>query len=481
MDSYIYYDQSLEYPSLGEDIFSPSQYYPEYPWSEKAQHPNKIYEAIRNLFYSYGLDKDNFGKPSWNPLKKIINPGMKVLIKPNMVLHQTNNNYDVLITHPSIVRAVADYVCIALQGSGEIIIADSPIQSCNFYKLINETGYQKLKNYYTKKHINLSLLDLRQTCASINEEKEIESEELSLDPLGYQLVNLYSSSFHADQNINPSLFRVTNYAPSTMHKYHNKNSHAYLISRTVLSADAVISIPKLKTHRKAGMTGAIKNCVGIVGDKACLPHHKSGPLSEGGDEYLYKSMTKRINTLCNEVSDILNKKNFIFFVKYIRKFQHLNNILIKLYKKDNYFEGSWYGNDTISRTSLDLLRILTFSSKSGDIKASPQRNLLFLVDGIIAGEGEGPLLASPRQTGILGISDNAIILDSILTTLMGFDIKKIPTLVHALKHIGQKIDNIKITTNNSYWNNKYLSEISYQESLKFTPTSGWDGHILISK
>ena len=155
MNSYIYYDQSLEYPSLEEDIFSPSQCYPEYPWPEKAQQPNKVYEAIRSLFYSYGLDKDNFGKSSWNPLKKIISPGMKVLIKPNMVLHQTNGNYDVLITHPSIVRAVVDYVCIALQGSGEIIIADSPIQSCNFYRLINESGYQKLKNYYSKKHINL--------------------------------------------------------------------------------------------------------------------------------------------------------------------------------------------------------------------------------------------------------------------------------------------------------------------------------------
>src|ERR1022692_1434372 len=49
-------------------------------------------------------------------------------------------------------------------------------------------------------------------------------------------------------------------------------AHRYAVGNTVLSADVILNVPKLKTHMKTGMTGALKNFVGIVGSKDFLPH-----------------------------------------------------------------------------------------------------------------------------------------------------------------------------------------------------------------
>ena len=55
----------------------------------------------------------------------------------------------------------------------------------------------------------------------------------------------------------------------------------YLLSETVLSADLVVNLPKLKTHKKTGVTLALKNLVGINGDKNLLPHHCVGSPDAG--------------------------------------------------------------------------------------------------------------------------------------------------------------------------------------------------------
>lgn len=45
----------------------------------------------------------------------IIRPGMNVLLKPNWVLHRNETStLESLVTHPSVIRAVPDYVAIAL-------------------------------------------------------------------------------------------------------------------------------------------------------------------------------------------------------------------------------------------------------------------------------------------------------------------------------------------------------------------------------
>lgn len=72
---------------------------------------------------------------------------------------------DCMITNPSVVAAVADYVALALQGEGRIVIGDAPVQECDFDKLIQENGYLDLLQFYQEHlpdSITIELVDFRQ-------------------------------------------------------------------------------------------------------------------------------------------------------------------------------------------------------------------------------------------------------------------------------------------------------------------------------
>ncbi|MCV6004648.1 DUF362 domain-containing protein, partial [Escherichia coli] len=62
-------------------------------------------------------------------------------------------------------------------------------------------------------------------------------------------------------------FRVTCYDPRLLAARHAPGRHQYLVSRDIIEADVVINLPKLKTHKKAGLTCALKNLIGINGNK----------------------------------------------------------------------------------------------------------------------------------------------------------------------------------------------------------------------
>ena len=76
----------------------------------------------------WGCDSARLGSPEWNPLGELISPRQTVFIKPNLVDHKHRFDGDVwsVITHPSVLRAVIDYVLIALEGEGRLIIGDNP-------------------------------------------------------------------------------------------------------------------------------------------------------------------------------------------------------------------------------------------------------------------------------------------------------------------------------------------------------------------
>src|SRR5436305_2337020 len=118
--------------------FSPAQRYPEYAFGDSGSEPNPAYEAVRGCFQSAGLDAARLGTPEWNPLQDLIHPGETVLLKPNMV-HQRHprdlEGWRYVITHGSIIRAVADYVWKATGASGKIIVADAPQTDASFAEL----------------------------------------------------------------------------------------------------------------------------------------------------------------------------------------------------------------------------------------------------------------------------------------------------------------------------------------------------------
>src|SRR6185436_17237787 len=111
------------------------------------------------------------------------------------------------------------------------------------------------------------------------------AEENVLPEEDFVLFDLASESLLEPITDDQDDFRVTCYDPRLMAKTHGKGRHRYLVAKDVLDADVVINLPKLKTHKKAGVTCALKNLIGINGNKEYLPHHRLGGSDLGGDCY----------------------------------------------------------------------------------------------------------------------------------------------------------------------------------------------------
>jgi hypothetical protein len=99
----------------------------------------------------------------------------------------------------------------------------------------------------------------------------------------------------------------------------------------------------------------------------------------------------------------------------------------RIMTRDTTAAGSWYGNETIWRMTLDLNHLLYFGPRA-------PRKVISIVDGIVAGEGEGPLSPSPKAAGLLVAGENPAYVDAALAALMGYNISRIPTVYHAIAH-----------------------------------------------
>ncbi len=482
----VYFEHRPVYSYPADPPYSPSAAYPEYPWQDTVSQPeNHIYDMVRNCFFKLGMDAGNYSGANWNPLGEIIRPGNTVLIKPNMVFHENHvakNGTDCLLTHASLVRAVADYAIIALKGSGHIIIGDAPLQSCEFEKLAGSRGYTDIVSFYKSRGINISLQDFRLFKSEQRGALLITRLDERTDLSDYTAVDLGKESmFEGLSEEKYKKLRITNYCPQEMAEHHNGGKNEYLIPNLVLSSDVVINMPKPKTHRKAGVTIALKNMIGINAHKDWLPHHTKGSVSEGGDEYLNKSWAKRARTFLQEKIDLFNIRGQYLCVRIASGIQLVFRLLTKLFSGDPFDYGSWYGNDTIWRTIADLNRILLYADKKGALCDTPQRQIFTVGDMIISGEKEGPLRPSPKNAGVIAAGPDPVRFDMFCATLMGFDIKKIPS-INNLKLIKKyPLADLKeepvLRSNNNLWDNKKIRDIDKSATMRYIASKGWQGHI----
>ena len=470
------------YPQWDEDTcYGPAEIYPEFSLSKETisiSKENRIYEMVRNTIASLGMDEQHFGTCDWNPFSNFITQGETVLIKPNMVSHKNGNvggGTDCLVTHPSVVRVVLDYVVLALKGKGRIILADAPVQSCDFCVLVKELHYDRIVDYYASQGITVELMDLRQLdevyIKSIDQSARFTAKNEDV------VVSMGAdSAFCSKENLEAtaSRLRITNYLPEHMAEYHNANEHLYSVARAVMSADVIINLPKPKTHRKAGMTASLKNMIGCVAKKECLPHHTKGSKKEQGDEYLERSVFKKWRTALEEKNDrrVVEGKHKSKLIAFIQ---------ILLYKgagiqhADEYTEGSWYGNDTLWRTICDMCRVIRYADKQGVMRPEPQRKMFVLADMIIAGEKDGPLCPSPKSVGIIVGGTEQIAVDKIIAALMGFSAEKFPSIKNAGFGERYKLpeNEAEISSNDVALDKKRIQDICNRAD-KFIPTSGWE-------
>lgn len=485
-NNFFMWSEDSEYPR--EEPYDPELQYPEYPFvfNSSSHVKNDVYRMIREIFIANKMDYENMNTDKWNPLGEYIFPGNTVLIKPNLVSHcnpaekDLHCQLDCLIVHPSIVRCLFDYVYIALKGQGKIIIADAPVQNCDFATLLKKSGYGKLFDYVKEKETTDLLIDcadLRDTvllCEGNGHMKQRENKEKKYKGV---IVDLGEESFFHDIRYKKKL-RVTNYAARDTVAHHTGGKNEYCISEAALSADVIINVAKPKTHRIAGYTGALKNMIGTNTRKEYIPHHRQGSIKKGGDEYLdsYEKL-KYMNSKGNDVKNWALKHHLLFVTKAANDFSRRIGRELNRREENRKKFGMWYGNDTIWRSILDVNHIIYYSDKMGRICKDRQRKALHFGDMIVCGEKEGPLEPSYKKVGGILFSDNPIMFDYCEVKLMGFNYHKLPVMVNALKYkllMEENKGKIMLYSNNEKYN-KAVDEI--EDDFAFEPTSGWKGYL----
>ena len=353
--------------------------------------------ALRELFLLWGLDREHAGQPGWNPLGEFCPPSAHVVLKPNWVLHynQAGHGLDCLLTHPALIEAVAQYV--ALTRPARLIIGDAPIQGCDFSVLRRACDLDGMAARLARLGLPVELVDFRRTIlegGALGAPRREGVREMK----DFVLFDLKGESLLEALAGQSDRFRVTMYNPEILARAHAPGRHQYLIAREILEADVVISLPKLKTHKKTGLTGALKNLVGINGHKEYLPHHRKGGHDAGGDCYSGHSWWK---SRVEDLLDAANRRSPGWVQALLGACAGAACGLAGRLGGDDNLEGSWYGNDTIWRTCLDLQRILRYGRADGSLAATPQRRVITLTDAIVGGEGEGPLANTPVPSGFL--------------------------------------------------------------------------------
>lgn len=472
----VYYGrlQNAVYPA-GEACWSPSERYPEYPYAELSAADNGVYRLVREGFRALGYDAAHDGQPDWNPLGELIRPGMTVLLKPNWVLHENDDpshDMNCIVTHPSVIRAMLDYVLLALKGTGRVIVGDAPIQICHFEALHQTMGYDRLWAYYREKNVPLEIMDFRGLVAH---ETSAHKNVLRNSSAGI-VVDLGNESLFSEWSKDKiDRMRVTNYATTLMKEHHSVEKHEYMIHPCVLEADVILNLAKPKSHRKAGLTACAKNFVGACMRKEDLPHHTVGSKAENGDEYRDKSALHRLQSRLLDKkndSDYAGEKRFFVYkwlYKAVRAMQKLSGA-----ESREFFEGSWYGNDTIWRTIVDLNRILRFADKSGSLQKTPQRSVFNVADLVVAGEGEGPLKPSPKPMGVIVMSSRIWAADRFICRLAGFSER-------AVRYIGhlpdQQSADAALLVAQMGGSKTPFDAFAFDPACYLRPTSGWRGHI----
>lgn len=357
--------------------------------------------------------------------------GKSVLLKPNWVRHELKeSDYLCLRTNDNLLLCVLEEVLML--SPSKVLVADAPVQGCVWDRMITRDFLSEIRKLSDQYGIPVAVKDFRRTITDV----EHGTVSKDLHPMSdYLLFDVGEKSFLEPITTSENRFRVTCYDPDRMAEVHHKGMHKYCIAKDVFDYDVIITIPKLKTHRMAGMTNALKLLVGINGDKDYLPHHRIGSIKEGGDNYKEKSL---LRTMANKSTDAGNRRRGTHLGQL---FSMLGSRLWSLSHPDiaTMANAGWYGNDTIWRTVMDINIIALFGDCKGHINETQQRQLFTIMDGIIGGQCDGPLHPEPSALGVIAMANNPYLMDVVAGNLYHINTDKVP-LLKAAKESVDKLD-----------------------------------------
>ncbi len=391
--------------------------------------------------------------------------GKRLFLKPNWVRHDQKPDHDFwcLRTHDEFVLAALEYF-LRLQPAS-VVIGDAPVQSCKWDLAINAGFTKQIADLSTRYNIPVTVKDYRRVTFDPSR-NVVETNRSSLSD--YTIFDLGRDSFLEPVSYSaPHPFRVTSYDPSRLAESHGPGYHRYCITNELFKSDLVISMPKIKTHQKAGITAALKNIVGLNGDKDYLPHHRKGGVADGGDCYPGTNFLRRRS---EQLLDFANtrKGHFSYFIA-VRLAALLWRLSFPTRVHD--LNAGWWGNDTTWRMVMDLNNIALYGNADGKIMPEVQRKFYSLCDGIIGGQGNGPLQPDPLNLGVVSFTNHSGMHDVVCALLMRFDYRKI-NMLRTVFNLSEN-DGVRFFINNRPC---ALNDFQ-QQSIPTVPPPGWVAHL----
>jgi uncharacterized protein (DUF362 family) len=413
---------------------------------------------------------------------ELVVPGDRVVIKPNWIKEHDERrpgpgSWEHVITHPAVIEAVARWAAERLRGAGSITICDAPQTDSSFRKIQEYCGTALMLDVCRRDlpGVDFSLLDLRSEEWRSIDGVAVGRTALPGDPQGTTAVALNQESEFFGRASRGRLYGAS-FDVAETNSHHADCRHEYLLCRTPLEADVFINVPKLKTHKKVGLTCALKNLVGINANKNWLPHYTLGAPSQGGDQFPCGTLKARL------------EQSLMGFAKRLFKRQSHGARMVVPFKKAGRWvfgdtartvrSGNWHGNDTCWRMVLDLNKCLLFFDGLGMRRKRPLRYLA-VVDGIIAGEGDGPSSPDPKPCGLLMAGVNPVAVDCAAAMLMGFDWRRLLMLKGAFATRGLPLttfeaDEIQLVSDREGLSGA-LADIA--SPFRFRPHFGWVGAV----
>ena len=411
-----------------------------------------------------------------------VRPGDRVVLKPNWVKehderHPGPAQWEHVVTHPAVIEAVIRWVAGRLNGDGSIVVCDAPQTDSSFSTLSAYCGLDEMieRCRAVFPGPKIKLLDLRPEEWHAVDGITVSKTQLPGDPLGDTFVALNEASEFVGFSGNGQLYGASFNMDETNER-HRGERHEYMLCRTPMDADVFINLPKLKTHKKVGLTCALKNLVGINANKNWLPHHTEGTPDQGGDQFPTATTKAKL-----EHSWMGRAKRLVYGKPL------LSRMLVPLKKVGRLFfgdtqkvvrSGNWHGNDTCWRMVLDLNKCLFDFDGRGQPRSKPIRYLA-VVDGIVGGEGNGPMAPDRKPCGTIIAGTHPAAVDMTAAMVMGFDWEKLRLLKNSFSmkersFVSFQPGDIQVASNKPEWDGPLGQATDWFE---FAPHFGWTGAI----
>jgi uncharacterized protein (DUF362 family) len=405
-----------------------------------------------------------------------------VVLKPNLVRHENYSRpgeWRSVITSAAVIRAVAEHVAELLRGKGRITICDAPQTDSSFARIAELLGLHAMAAEVSRRFaVPVEVVDLRNEEWTTVEGVVVDRKRLSGDPRGAIAFNLGRDSLFYRHH-GEGRYYGADYDAGVVNSHHAGDIHEYLICATPVQADVFINIPKLKTHKKSGVTLSLKNLVGINADKNWLPHHTDGSPDTGGDQFPTMTARRRL-----EQRSVAIARKLALSVPGAGPFiaRKLRKAGTRAFGDDNVIRsGNWHGNDTTWRMVLDLNRCLLYGNPDGTLRADAAKRYYSVIDGVVGMEGKGPMAGDPVDSNVIIGGTDPVAVDMVAARVMGFDWRKLPVIREAfvtrrLPVTTVRPEEVQVLSDVREWNGRFL-DIEDREFLHFRPHFGWTGRI----